>query len=234
MKNIQIGTLLLFTIVAACTAPLTTEQRSRIHTLGVISLLGDRVTLSYSGLFDRSHDKIPLPDAQFDTLAEKAIVECGKVTNPTLDFSKIPIHKQPLIDKIYEGGLMSFTYGSTVGIVPDLSAWLKQNPVDAVVIVREMLLPIRGAGQEESFDGLGLHKSLSYGPRIYGTFGIVVRDSALQQIASREAKAFGGEYPTPMQTVRDELAAGKRIPLVPILQRIVQDETCKMVKSMNL
>src|SRR5271169_3767069 len=101
MRMPRFELLLLCLVVASCVAPLTKEQTSHIHSVGVISLLGDRISLSHVRLLDNKNDKVPVNESQFDMIAENAVIECGKTVDPTLQFKKIPIPKQSLMDKLY-------------------------------------------------------------------------------------------------------------------------------------
>jgi hypothetical protein len=87
-------TLLLFLVETSCVGPLTKEQAATIHSLGVISLLGDRVWLNHERLFGGIKDKVPVPDSQFDAIAENAVIECAKTVDPKLVFKKISIPKK--------------------------------------------------------------------------------------------------------------------------------------------
>ena len=112
MQIVRAALLGVCAALAGCAGPLTQEQRSRIHSIGILSLFGDRVTLNYTGMLDTIHDKIAVRDAQFDALAEKAIIDCGKADDLSRNFKKIAIPKQPLMDKLYSG-LLSL-YNATI------------------------------------------------------------------------------------------------------------------------
>src|SRR5258708_35487953 len=163
MRISRAGMFLICLVVASCVAPLTKEQASHIHSVGVISLLADRISLSHVRLLDGKNDKVPVIDTQFDMIAENTVIECAKAVDPTLEFKKITIPKQPLMDKLYSG--LAALYNVTMSqIRPDLSEWVKQNPVDAIVIVREVNRQVPARGPSQYFAGLGLHQFLGNRP----------------------------------------------------------------------
>jgi hypothetical protein len=226
--------LLLCLVVASCVSPLTKEQMSHIHSVGVISLFGDRISLSHIRLLDAKNDKVPVTESQFDKIAEDTVIECAKAVDPTLEFKKVTIPKQPLMDKLYSG--LGALYNATMSeIRPDLVEWVKRNPVDAIVIVREVNRQVPARGPSQYFAGIGLHQFLNRLPFVQVSAGIVVWDArTLEQITAADFAPGGGEYPESIEKVSDELAAGQRTPLVPILQRLLQNSLCASVKRVNL
>jgi hypothetical protein len=225
---------LLCLVVASCVGPLTKEQTSHIHSVGVISLLGDRISLSHVRLFDNKNDKVIVVESQFDMIAENTVIECAKAVDPTLQFTKITIPKQPLMDKLYSG--LAALYNATMSeIRVELLEWVKQNPVDAIVIVREVNRQVPARGPSQYFAGLGLHQFLGARPLVQVSLGIVVWDArTLEQMTAADFAQGGGEYPESIEKVGDQLGAGQRIPLVPILQRLLQTGLCGSVKKVNL
>jgi hypothetical protein len=226
--------LLLFLVETSCVAPLTKEQVANIHSVGVISLLGDRVWLNHERFFDGKKDKVPVPDSQFDAVAENAVVECAKTVDPTLTFKKILIPKQPLMDKLYDG--VPALYNLTMSeIRPELSEWVRQNAVDAIAIVRAVNRQVPARGPSTYFAGVGLHQFLNNLPFVQVSAGIVVLDArTLEQISGSDFAPAGGEYPVSIEQVGEQLAAGQRIPLIPTLQRLLQQGVCGSVKRLNL
>jgi len=226
--------LLLCAVVASCVGPLTKEQTSRIHTVGVLSLLGDRMTLNHVGLWEGKNDKVPVNETQFDMIAENTVIECAKSVDPTLAFKKIAIPKQPLIDKLY-GGLAALYNLTLSEIRPDLSEWVRQNPVDAIVIIREINREVPARGPSQYFAGLGLHQFIDRLPIVQLSLGIVVWDArTLEQITVADFAPAGGEYPVSIEKVGEQLAGGQHIPLVPTLQHLLQNGLCGAVKRVNL
>src|ERR1043166_819939 len=130
MQIVRAALLGVCAALAGCAGPLTQEQRSRIHSIGILSLFGDRVTLNYTGMLDTIHDKIAVRDAQFDALAEKAIIDCGKADDLSRNFKKIAIPKQPLMDKLYSGllSLYNATISEIVRILPTGSNQIRWMP----------------------------------------------------------------------------------------------------------
>jgi hypothetical protein len=234
MKPVGAVILLIGLALAACATPLTPEQRSRIHSVGVISLLGDQITLSYTGLFDAFHDKVPVPASQFDALAEDSVIVCAKAVDPTLEFKKVALSKPPLMDKLY-GGIAALYNLTLSQIHPELSAWAKENRVDAIVIVLAINSQVPARGPSQYFSGLGLHQLTTYAPIVQESFGIEIWDGNGQgSLGSFAAMPAAGEYSESIQKVRDELSAGARLPLIPMLQRMLRDDVCKLVTRANL
>jgi hypothetical protein len=187
--------LLLFLVEASCVAPLTKEQVGNIHSVGVISLLGDRVWLNHERFFDGKKDKVPAPDSQFDAVAENAVIECAKTVDPTLTFKKIAIPKQALMDKLYDG--IPALYNLTMSeIRPELSEWVKQNAVDAIAIVRAVNRQVPARGPSQYFAGVGLHQFLNNLPFVQVSAGIVVLDArTLEQITASDLRRRVGNIP---------------------------------------
>jgi hypothetical protein len=226
--------LLLFLVETSCVAPLTREQVGNIHSVGVISLLGDRVWLNHERFFDGVKEKVPVPDSQFDAVAENAVIECAKTVDPTLAIKKIPIPKQALMDKLYDG--IPALYNLTLSeIRPALSEWVKQNAVDAIVVVRAVNRQVPARGPSTYFAGVGLHQFLNNLPFVQVSAGIVVLDArTMEQITGSDFAPAGGEYPVSIENVGEQLAAGQRLSLIPTLQHLLQQGVCQSIKRVNL
>ena len=117
--------------LASCAAPLTQEQHGEIHSIAVISLLRDRISLEKGSLFAGFAETVPVAGIGFDAVAENSLIECAKIASPKRTYKVIDIPKQPLMDKLY-GGVLSAYNATMWRIRPDISEWAKQNPVDAM------------------------------------------------------------------------------------------------------
>jgi hypothetical protein len=176
-----------------------------------------------------------IADKQVPSLVPESFITAsgGSPSNPQLCWGSLA-PKQPLMDKLYSG--LAALYNVTMSeIRPDLSEWVRQNPVDAIVIVREVNRQVPARGPSQYFAGIGLHQFLGNRPFVQVSAGIVVWDArTMEQITAADFAPAGGEYPESIEKVGDQLAGGQRIPLVPILQRLLQNGLCGSVKRVNL
>jgi hypothetical protein len=138
------------------------------------------------------------------------------------------------MDKLYDG--IPALYNLTMSeIRPELSEWARQNAVDAIAIVRAVNRQVPARGPSTYFTGVGLHQFLDRLPFIQVSAGIVVWNArTLEEITASDFAPAGGEYPVSIEKVSEQLAAGQRIPLIPALQRLLQEGVCRSVKRMNL
>jgi len=221
--------------LASCAAPLTKAKHDDIHSVAVISLLGDRISLRKTALITGGFaEKVPVADIGFDALAENSLMECLKAGDPSRTFQIIDIPKQPLMDKLYDDLLSR--YNATMSrIRPDISAWVKQNPVDAIVIVREVYSQVPG-GPSEYFGGVGVHQFLDQTPIVQAVFGLVIWDGkTLDELTDLSYSPIAGRYGQPVDVVFAELKAGHHIPrLESMLKPLVGSGTCAMAKASNL
>lgn len=217
-------------VLAACVGPLTKEQNDRIHSVAVISLIGDQVTLDQVALlFGGVHEKVPV-DAGFDALAEDTAMACGKGQGAPRTMQRIDIPKKPLIDKL-NGGVLA-AYNATMSLIrPEIAAWVAQNPVDAIIIIHEVNNQIPG-GPSQYFAGLGLHQFLDRAPHVQGSFGLAIWDGkTLSEITDLSTIPDYGAYQYSIDDVRRLLLEGRHVTtLENELKLMIRSGVCRMLE----
>jgi len=205
-----------------------------VHSVGILTLLGDEVTLQRTALlFGGIDEKVPVATAAFDATAEKAIIDCARIQNPSMTFKTINLPKRPLIDKLRTSVL--YNYNATMALIrPDILEWVKRNPVDAIVVVREVFTQVPG-GPSLYFGGVGVHQFVANPAIVQATFGLVIIDGrTFDDITEGYASPIAGTYPGTVDQLRDELKAGHHLPIEDVLRRLVQAGTCKMISNAKL
>jgi hypothetical protein len=220
--------------LASCAAPLTQEQHGEIHSIAVISLLRDRISLEKGGLFAGFAETVPVAGIGFDAVAENSLIECAKIARPKRTYKVIDIPKQPLMDKLY-GGVLSAYNATMWRIRPDISEWVKQNPVDAIVIIREVYGQVRG-GPSQYFGGVGVHQFPNQSPVAQAVFGLVIWDGkTLDEITDLSDAPSTARFQQPLDAVLADLKEGRRVPdLETVLKLLIRSGTCEMARAANL
>lgn len=233
--RLRIFELSLCVALASCAGPLTKEQHGQIHSVAVISLLGDRISLSKTALlFGGIGEQVPVAEIGFDAFAEQSVIACGKNLDPSRTFRTIDIPKEPLMDKLNDGVLSA--YNATMWrIRPDIAAWVAQNPVDAVVIVREVNRQVAG-GPSLYFHGVGVRQWGDRPPIVQAVFGLVIWDGkTLAEITDLSDAPASTSYHESVDIVLGELKAGHRLPeLETKLKQLISSGACAMVRAANL
>lgn len=228
--KVRLAALLACIALAACVGPLTQEQTDRIHSVAVISLIGDRITLKHAVLLlGGVNEKVPI-DSGFDRLAEDTAMACGKGRGVPRTMKRIDIPKQPLIDKLDTPVLAA--YNATMSqIRPDIAAWAAQNPVDAIIIIHEVTNQIPG-GPSQYFAGLGLHQFLDRAPHVQGSFGLAIWDGkTLNEITDLSTIPDYGAYQYSIEDVRRLLLQGRHVTTLDNqLQLMVRTGVCAMLE----
>ena len=141
--------LLLLPVGAAGEMP---DFKSTAHTIALVSLLGDG--LDYGG-----GPSVPVPDAGFDDVAERAMGAQIALDLPAAHVERVGGDTKPLIDAMY----LSVGYGD-IGMTrvrEALEDWAATHPVDYIVILRKTVGVIedRPAGHsmtyQSGFFGIG-------------------------------------------------------------------------------
>jgi hypothetical protein len=138
---------------------------------------------------------------------------------------RIDIPKKPLIAKLNSGLLAA--YNATMSqIRPEIAAWAAQNPVDAIIIVREVTNQI-SHGPSQYFAGLGLHQFSDHAPRVQGSFGLVIWDGkTLNEITDLSTWPDYGPSQYSIDEVRGLLLAGRQVPTL--------EDSLKLMIRMNI
>lgn len=235
MRASIFGACIVGALSATCATALQIDQRGAPRSVGIMSLLGEGVSLEHTAmLFGGIREKVPVPGIGFDALAEATAVECAHTVNPQLAFRKIDIPKEPLIEKLTSGLLAA--YNATMPeIRPAIFEWAKRNPVDLIVVIREIYVPVPG-GPSQYFGGVGVHQFVNNRAIVQATLGLSVWDGkTFDGITERSATPIAGDSSRTVEQLRDELKAGRDVPvLTSVLRRLVQIGVCDMIKAAKL
>jgi hypothetical protein len=222
-------------LLAGAAAALQLDQRGHPKTVGVISLLGDQVSLAYTALLMGSFkEKVPVAGIGFDALAEATAMQCATAINPQLAFRKIDVPKAPLIEKLHDGLLAAYN-ATPSELRLTIFQWAKSHPVDVIVVIRDVFVQVPG-GPSQYFGGVGVHQFVNKKAIIQATLGLSVWDGqTFDGITERSAIPIAGTYPGTVEQLRDEFKAGHRNPTFEqVLKRLVEVGVCSMMKGADL
>jgi hypothetical protein len=233
--TIRIGVCIAAVLFATCASAFKLDTRGEPKSVGIISLLGDAVSLAYEPLLIGGiHEKVPVGGIGFDALAEATATECAHAANPQLAFRKIDIPKGPLIEKLTSGLLAR--YNATMPqIRPAIFEWAKRHPVDLIMVIREIYTQVPG-GPSQYFGGVGVHQFVNNRAIVQATLGLSVWDGKTADgITDRFASPIAGVYPGRVEQLYDELKGGHHVPaLESVLRRLVGVGVCEMAKAAKL
>jgi hypothetical protein len=137
MKKIFIYTFFALVLVGcANTAPIKPEQKSNIHTVTVVSLLGNDLEFTKVGFTAFNNDYFVRDTTNWDLDSEikKITTETMQISSPNIKTIQVPFDQSELF-KIYKSPGSWGDYTNISRIEPELKIKLSDSPVDAVLLV---------------------------------------------------------------------------------------------------
>jgi hypothetical protein len=136
MKKILCSLFLFALVGCATTSPIKSEEKSSIHTITVVSLLGNELEFTKVGFtaFNNDHFVRDSTDWNIDSDVQKTISKALQQSSPNIKIVQVPFDQSELF-KIYKSPESWGDYASITRIEPELKNKLSQTPVDAVLII---------------------------------------------------------------------------------------------------
>lgn len=223
--------------LAGC-ATMPEKVRADVRSVGVISLLGDSVTLFYFGkFFDGHRNTYPVAGAGFDDLAERVVDERLRQSRPGVIVKRIRIEKGEVIRQSTRG-LLSMYNADVSDIRAALRPWAAQNNVDTIVIIRQINGAVPIQAPRSNFSGLGLYASFDVRPpQPVASLGVLVWDGkTLDFITESELFLVGydpGTY-TLDNKMQDNLTGARRERLLNALRALISRATPALLSHVGL
>jgi hypothetical protein len=167
-----------------------------VHSVAIVSLLGDTINVDYFGVFfDGFSHARELTGAAFDDVAEQAIEERLHQTKPEVAVQRIAVERAALI-KQSNSGLLSLYNADVSDIRTALKPWAAEHHVDAIIIVRQLHEAVPIQSPRSNFRGLGLYGSFSVKPpHPVASIGVIVWDgNTLEHISEAGVFLVSGAY----------------------------------------
>lgn len=231
--------LLTSLVVLAGCATMPERVRPDVRSIGVVSLLSDKIEAFYFGKFfdGYSHDR-QLDGAGFDEIAERMMETRLRQSRPGATVKRIRLEKDDLIRESNRG-LLSM-YNADVGdIRAALRPWAAQNNVDVIVIVRQLNQAVPIQAPQSNFRGLGLYASFSVRPpQPVASFGVTVWDGKTLDFIS-ESSVFligydrAGTYSLEKE-MEENFSGERRGRLVDTLRALVAQGTPALLSQVGL
>lgn len=223
--------------VASC-ATMPDKVRPDVRSVGVVSLLGDSVTLFYFGKFFDGHRKdYALTGAGFDEVAERAMEERLHQSWPGVTVKRIRIEKADVIQQS-NSGLLAMYNADVSDIRSALRPWAAQNNVDIIVIIRRNNGAVPIQAPQSNFSGLGLYASFDVQPpHPVASLGVLVWDGRTLDFISESELFLVGSDPgayTLDNRMEDNLVAPRRERLVNTLRMLVARATPALLGHVGL
>jgi|GEM_PF-6938831 hypothetical protein len=199
-RNLYLLILVLSLTACANLSPIKPEQKSNIHNVAIVSILGDELKFTKVGLTVFSNDNFDRDTTNWnlDVEAQKSIMNELQSSSPDIKVVQVPFNREALF-KIYKSPNSWGEYASLERIEPELKNALAANPVDAVILVHKQ----RGEdaiGMTSIFlEGYGIYyRALPFVDPVlkpYVYFSIVVLDGkTLKPLTSRYVRGISTEY----------------------------------------
>ncbi|MBP6013801.1 MAG: hypothetical protein KBA31_16355 [Alphaproteobacteria bacterium] len=224
-------------VIASC-ATMPEKVRADVRSVGVVSLLGDSVTLFYFGkFFDGHRNDYPVAGAGFDDMVERVVEARVQQLRPGVAVKRIRIEKNEVIRQS-TSGLLSMYNADVADIRAALRPWAAQNNVDTIVIIRQINGAVPIQAPRSNFSGLGLYASYDVQPpHPVASLGIVVWDGkTLDFITESELFLVGydpGAY-TLDNKMQDNLAGARRERLLNSLRVLISRATPVLMSRVGL
>jgi hypothetical protein len=244
MKKILCALLTFALVGCVTTSPIKTELKSNIHSITVVSLLGNELEFTKVGFtaFNNDHFVRDSTDWNIDSEVQKTTSRALQQSSPNIKIVQVPFDQSELF-KIYKSSESWGDYASINRIESELKNKLRQTPVDAILIIYKASGQDPVAHTSIYVQGYGVYyRSLPFvDPTMkpYALFHIALLDAhTLKPITSKYVRSVSTDFGKTEVSWKDQIKNNLSEPMLldfkSSINTVIKDNLETGLKEMGL